>query len=157
MSSTLDFKSFKASNNKVSRHVLSKITSFDCRWYHNLHLQVHLVDFHPVQPWLAMADKAGMVTVWNWSTEQASSDCTSMYSRQELGKLCCNRELVMYSCTLAGPIRSPTRRRGHAWHARCPHTAASRERLSVLWPAIIRHSDCSKVSSCRSNQGCQVS
>lgn len=47
MSFSLDFKAFKASNNKV-----------------------HLVDFHPVQPWLAMADKAGTVTVWNWSTEQ---------------------------------------------------------------------------------------
>lgn len=47
MSSSIDFKAFKASNEKV-----------------------HLVDFHPVQPWLGMADKAGKITVWNWSTEQ---------------------------------------------------------------------------------------
>lgn len=104
MSSTLDFKSFKASNNKVGRHVLAEFTSFDCRWQNDLRLQVHLVDFHPVQPWLAMADKAGTVTVWNWSTEQARIGCTSAHSKQELGKLSCNRELVKYSCDLAGPI-----------------------------------------------------
>ena len=34
-------------------------------------VQVHLVDFHPVQPWIGLADKAGTVTVWNWSTDQA--------------------------------------------------------------------------------------
>lgn len=41
-------------------------------------MQVHLVEFHPVQPWIGLADKSGTVTVWNWSTDQASDFSHSM-------------------------------------------------------------------------------
>jgi hypothetical protein len=33
-------------------------------------LQVKLVEFHPVQPWIAFADKADNVRVWDWTTQQ---------------------------------------------------------------------------------------
>lgn len=32
--------------------------------------QVKLLEFHPVQPWLAFCDTNQLVTVWNWATEQ---------------------------------------------------------------------------------------
>jgi hypothetical protein len=31
---------------------------------------VKLVEFHPVQPWIAFADKADNVRVWDWTTQQ---------------------------------------------------------------------------------------
>ena len=40
-------------------------------------VQVKTLDFHPVQPWLAFADFAQVVTVWDWSTEQASECAAS--------------------------------------------------------------------------------
>lgn len=33
--------------------------------------KVKLVEFHPVQPWIAFADKADNVRVWDWTTQQA--------------------------------------------------------------------------------------
>ena len=35
--------------------------------------QVKVVEFHAVQPWLAMADLSGAVAIWNWESQQASS------------------------------------------------------------------------------------
>lgn len=35
-------------------------------------LQVKILRFHPVQPWLAFTDTNQSVVVWNWSTEQVS-------------------------------------------------------------------------------------
>ena len=32
--------------------------------------QVKTLEFHPVQPWLALADKGDVVKVWDWSTQQ---------------------------------------------------------------------------------------
>jgi len=32
--------------------------------------QVKTVEFHPVQPWIAFADKGDGVKVWDWSTQQ---------------------------------------------------------------------------------------
>jgi hypothetical protein len=36
-------------------------------------LQVKVVEFHPVQPWIAFADKGDVVKVWDWSTQQVRS------------------------------------------------------------------------------------
>lgn len=36
-------------------------------------LQVKLVEFHPVQPWITFADKADRVWVWEWSTQRVSN------------------------------------------------------------------------------------
>lgn len=32
--------------------------------------QVKVLQFHPVQPWLAYADVNQLVTVWDWSNQQ---------------------------------------------------------------------------------------
>lgn len=32
--------------------------------------QVKLVEFHPVQPWIAYADTGNNVRVWDWMTQQ---------------------------------------------------------------------------------------
>ena len=34
-------------------------------------LQVKVLTFHPVQPWLAYADVNQVLTVWDWSSQQA--------------------------------------------------------------------------------------
>eukprot|EP00878_Enallax_costatus_P007526 GHUV01007882.1.p1 GENE.GHUV01007882.1~~GHUV01007882.1.p1 ORF type:complete len:370 (+),score=87.34 GHUV01007882.1:171-1280(+) len=36
--------------------------------------KVKLVEFHPVQPWLAFADKSDNVRVWDWTTQQTLHD-----------------------------------------------------------------------------------
>lgn len=35
--------------------------------------QVKVVEFHAVQPWLAMADVAGAVTIWDWESQQVGN------------------------------------------------------------------------------------
>jgi hypothetical protein len=35
-------------------------------------LQVKVLTFHPVQPWLAYADVNQALTVWDWSSQQAN-------------------------------------------------------------------------------------
>ncbi|KAK9819592.1 hypothetical protein WJX72_000101 [[Myrmecia] bisecta] len=32
--------------------------------------KIKVIEFHPVQPWVVMADVEGTVTVWDWSTQQ---------------------------------------------------------------------------------------
>ena len=32
-----------------------------------------MLDFHPVQPWLAFADFSHIVSVWDWATEQVGA------------------------------------------------------------------------------------
>eukprot|EP00879_Flechtneria_rotunda_P011556 GHRR01012070.1.p1 GENE.GHRR01012070.1~~GHRR01012070.1.p1 ORF type:complete len:387 (+),score=140.43 GHRR01012070.1:185-1345(+) len=36
--------------------------------------KVKLVEFHPVQPWIAFADKSDNVRVWDWTTQQILHD-----------------------------------------------------------------------------------
>ncbi len=36
-----------------------------------------MVQFHPVQPWIAFADKSDMVKVWDWSTQQVRGMASS--------------------------------------------------------------------------------
>jgi hypothetical protein len=33
-------------------------------------LQVKLLEFHPVQPWICYADTTDRVRVWDWTTQQ---------------------------------------------------------------------------------------
>lgn len=39
-------------------------------------LQVKCIEFHPMQPWLAIADKGGNVSVWDLKTEQLVYETT---------------------------------------------------------------------------------
>ena len=32
--------------------------------------QVHIVEFHPVQPWIGLADKSSNVAVWDYRSSQ---------------------------------------------------------------------------------------
>lgn len=90
--SQLEFKAFKQANAKVklwSIAWLHNATESDTRaCYHfettamtsdlvvvNLSLsvirvQVKVLAFHPVQPWLAYADVSQGLTVWDWSNQQ---------------------------------------------------------------------------------------
>jgi WD40 repeat protein len=39
-------------------------------------MQVKCIEFHPMQPWLAIADKGGNVSVWDLKTEQLVYEST---------------------------------------------------------------------------------
>ena len=39
-------------------------------------MQVKCIEFHPMQPWLAIADKGGNVSVWDLKTEQLVYETT---------------------------------------------------------------------------------
>jgi len=39
-------------------------------------LQVKCIEFHPMQPWLAIADKGGNVSVWDLTTKQLVYETT---------------------------------------------------------------------------------
>ena len=39
-------------------------------------VQVKCIQFHPMQPWLAIADKGGNVSVWDLKTEQLVCETT---------------------------------------------------------------------------------
>ena len=50
-------------------------------------LQVHLVEFHPVQPWIGLADKSSNVAVWDYRSSQVCwivcAMGTAVYNKQQ--------------------------------------------------------------------------
>ncbi|KAK9807986.1 hypothetical protein WJX73_010745 [Symbiochloris irregularis] len=46
------------------------MTALDFKAFRPTLSKVKLLQFHPVQPWLAFSDTNQLVTVWNWATEQ---------------------------------------------------------------------------------------
>ena len=92
----MDLKAFRPTKEKASPASSSQIAcSSTQQQLDTLRLaQVKVVEFHAVQPWLAMADVSGAVALWNWESQQASRrsclpSCQTHYADLSAYSVCC--------------------------------------------------------------------
>ena len=75
MAGEAEFLAFKPAGDKVpicqKAAILVTLTDLVQQLMQNC-AQVKVLVFHPVHPWLAYADGSQTVTIWDWSSQQAS-------------------------------------------------------------------------------------